>query len=105
MPVVGYTYSTSTGTGTGPKYKDRLHINTKWKRSLSYDREWYTWYAYNSINLKGFDNLHFYFCNHDFYVPAQLVHRFYPQQSSGQAVVTGVVPSPPRWPCRYQASN
>ena len=35
----------------------------------------------------------FCFCNH-FYFPAQLVGGFYPQRSSGQAVVTGVVPSP-----------
>ena len=32
--------------------------------------------------------------NHHFHFPAQLVRRFYPQRPSGQAVVTGVVPSP-----------
>ena len=36
----------------------------------------------------------FFFFEHHFYFPAQLV-GFYPQRSSGQAVVTGVVPSPP----------
>ena len=33
--------------------------------------------------------------NPHFYFPAQLVGGFYPQRPSGQAVVTGVVPSPP----------
>ena len=37
------------------------------------------------------------FFNHHFFFPAQLVGGFYPQRSSGQAVVTGVVPSAPRY--------
>ena len=39
----------------------------------------------------------FSFFDHHFYFPAQLVGGFYPQRSSGQAVVTGVVPSSPRY--------
>ena len=39
-----------------------------------------------------------------FYFRAQLVRRFHPQQPSGQAVVTGVVPSPPLYvPSRFIA--
>ena len=44
------------------------------------------------FRISGF----FFFFDRHFYFPAQLVGGFYPQRSSGQAVVTGVVPSPPR---------
>ena len=40
----------------------------------------------------------FFFFQHHFSFPAQLTRRrFYPQRSAGQAVVTGVIPSPPRY--------
>ena len=55
-----------------------------------------TWPSFNRCNgCCCLFNLYFY---HHFYFPGQLVYRrFYPQQFSGQAVVTGVVPSPPRY--------
>ena len=39
----------------------------------------------------------FFFSNHHYYFPAQLAGGFYTQRSSGQAVFTGVVHSPPRY--------
>ena len=39
----------------------------------------------------------FYASKYHFYSPAQLGQRFHRQQASGQAVVPGVFPSPPRY--------
>ena len=48
--------------------------------------------------MQDFSYFILFYLNHHFYFPAlRTRRRFYPQRSSGQAVVTGVVPSPPRY--------
>ena len=63
----------------------------------------FCWITRRDLCIVEFSNcsdLHFFlfFLGHYIYFPAQLVGgTYYPQQSSGQAVVTGVVPSPPQY--------